>query len=99
MSKALRETKCLSFSTACARQTKPPVQRVTTSSFLAHAWLPQTGHLVGNSYGFAIGRALVEDDIDDLRDDVAGALHDHGVAFADIDAVAERLAVIADALM
>ena len=43
-------------------------------------------------------RPLVEHDIDDLRDHVAGALDDHGVADADIGAAADRLAVVADAL-
>ena len=36
--------------------------------------------------------------VDHLRDDVAGALDDDGVADADIAAVAQRLAVAADAL-
>ena len=45
-----------------------------------------------------IRRPLVEHDIGDLRDHVAGALHHHGVADADIDAVAERATVVADAL-
>ena len=54
MSKALRETKCFRCSTACARQTKPPVQRRTASTLPVFslisrtAWLPQTGHVVGN---------------------------------------------------
>ena len=37
-------------------------------------------------------------DVDHLRDDVAGALDDDGVADADIAALAQRLAVAADAL-
>ena len=43
-------------------------------------------------------RPLVHDDADDLRDHVAGALDDDGVADAKIDAVANRTAVVADAL-
>src|SRR5262249_57064197 len=45
-----------------------------------------------------IGRPPSEIDIDDLRDDVAGALHGHGVADAEILAVTDRRAVGADRL-
>ena len=43
-------------------------------------------------------RPLVHDDADDLRDHVAGALDHDRVADAKIDAVADRIAVVADAL-
>src|SRR5205814_5416625 len=43
-------------------------------------------------------RPLVEDDIDHLWNHVAGALHDDGVADPDVAAVAQLLAVAADAL-
>src|SRR5207248_6686632 len=43
-------------------------------------------------------RPLVEDDIDHLRNYVAGALHDDGVADPDVATVAQLLAVAADAL-
>ena len=55
MSKAWRETKCLSRSRACAGQISPPVQRRTESSLPERgltsrtAWLPQAGQTVGNS--------------------------------------------------
>src|SRR5690349_19593308 len=43
-------------------------------------------------------RPLVDDDIDHLRDDVAGALNHDGVADPDITALAQHLALVADAL-
>src|SRR6185437_5262248 len=43
-------------------------------------------------------RPFVDDDVDHLRDDVAGALDDDGVADADIAALAQALAFAADAL-
>ena len=87
MSKALREQKCLSPSTACAGQTRWPVQRRTTSAlagFLVN--LAQRGRAADRT-GFQgtcrvrrLGRALVAHGLDDLRDDVAGPLHHDGVA-------------------
>ena len=47
---------------------------------------------------FRVRRPFLQHNIGDLRNHVAGALHDHGVADADIDAVADRAAVIADPL-
>src|SRR6516165_9665433 len=41
---------------------------------------------------------LVDHDIDDLRDDVAGALDYDGIADPDIAALAQHLALVADAL-
>src|ERR1700738_4945519 len=43
-------------------------------------------------------RPLVEHDVDHLRNHVAGALHDHGIADPDVAALAQLLAVAADAL-
>src|SRR5450432_4482929 len=48
--------------------------------------------------GFCVAGPLVEHDVDDLRDDVAGALDDDGVADPDVAALAQLLAVAADAL-
>ena len=54
MSKARREQKCLSSSTACAGQTSLPVQRRTTSALPVFSSIscataePQTGQTVGN---------------------------------------------------
>src|ERR1041385_323796 len=43
-------------------------------------------------------RPLVDDDVDDLRDDVTGALDDHSIANADVAPLAQNLALVADAL-
>src|SRR6185437_5204009 len=43
-------------------------------------------------------RALVQHDVHHLRDNVAGALDNDGVADADVTALAQRFAVAADAL-
>ena len=63
MSKALRDTKCLSRSTRWAGQIRPPVQRLITSSLPVMgltsrtAWLPQAGHTVGKLNRFVpLGR-------------------------------------------
>ena len=56
------------------------------------------GHFFGKLIGLGVLRPLVEHHVDHLRDDVAGALDDHGVADADIAALAQLLAVAADAL-
>ncbi len=87
MSKALREQKCLSPSTACAGADElagaaahdvgdSPV----FSSISRSAAEPQTGQVFGKLVGFGAWRALVEHDLDDLRDDVAGPLHHDRVA-------------------
>src|SRR6202000_2126420 len=47
---------------------------------------------------FRILWPLVDDDIDHLRDHVAGALNDHGIADPDVAPVTQRFAVAADAL-
>ena len=104
MSKVSREAKCLSLSTACAGQMSAPVQRRTESSrpVLAltsrTAWLPHAGQIGRKLVGHGVRRPPREIDVDDLRDDVAGPLHGDGVADADVLAVADRLAVRADAL-
>ena len=54
MSNASRETKCFSRSIACAGQISAPVQRRTASSSSRTAWLPHTGQVSGNLYGFAL---------------------------------------------
>ena len=43
-------------------------------------------------------RPLVEDDVDHLRDDVAGALDHDGVADPDVAPLAQNLTLVADAL-
>ena len=80
MSKQSRETKCFSRSTACAGQISPPLHRRTAMPSSRTARLSQTGQWSGNWYGVASARAAVEHDRDDLRDHVAGALHDHRIA-------------------
>ena len=89
MSKALREPKCFSRSTACAGQMSPPVQRRTDVGLagllvdLAHArGEPQTGQTRRETRnGFAPSAAASSSTTSsDLRDDVAGALHDDRVA-------------------
>jgi hypothetical protein len=83
MSMALRETKCRSRSTACAGQIRPPVQRRTASPSSRTAWLPQAG--TDAEIRRASRRpAASRHDVEDLRDDVAGALDDHRVADADV---------------
>ena len=102
MSKVSRPTKWRSRSTACAGQISAPVQRRTEStpppaSCSRTASEPQNGTFGREPVWLRAGRALLEDDVDDLRDHVAGALDDDGVADADVLAVADRLTVIADA--
>src|SRR5690606_15654445 len=46
----------------------------------------------GELVGFGVLRTLLEHDLDDLRNDVTGALDHHGIADADIHAVADGLA-------
>ena len=48
--------------------------------------------------GLGAFRPLVDDDVDHLRDDVAGALDDDGIADADVAALAQDFAARADAL-
>ena len=83
MSKALRETKCLRRSASCAGQTRPPVQRRIASPSGRTALEPHSGQVSGK-VNPCLRRPLVDDYLDDLRDDVAGPLDDHGVADADV---------------
>src|SRR6266567_3143524 len=48
--------------------------------------------------GLGVLGPLVEDDVHDLGDDVAGTLDDNGIADANVAAIAQRLAAAADAL-
>ena len=67
--------------------------------FLAHDVGVQIARAFGREViGLGVFRALVEHHVDHLRDHVAGALDDDGVADADIAALAQGLAVAADAL-
>ena len=51
---------------------------------LAHGVLPQAGQTSGHLVGLGALGPLVEHDAHHLRDDVAGAAHDHRVADADV---------------
>ena len=90
MSKALRETKWRSRSTACAGQMSPPVQRRTTSSLPVRglisrtAWLPQAGQSFGKFVGHRGLRPHLADEAEHLRDHVARPLHGHGIADPDV---------------
>ena len=90
MSKALRDTKCFRRSLACAGQMSPPVQRRTTSTRpgllvdLAHGGAAAGGADLRDLVGLRALGPLVEHDAHHLRDDVAGAAHDHRVADADV---------------
>src|ERR1700756_280625 len=67
--------------------------------FLAHdVGVQRTRALLRELKLFCALRSLVDDDVDDLRDHVAGALDHHGVADPDIAPLAQHLALVADAL-
>src|SRR5215467_7723537 len=67
--------------------------------FLAHdVRMEITRAFLRKVIGLGVLRALVDDDVHDLRNDVARALNDNGIADADVAAVSQRLAVAADAL-
>ena len=53
---------------------------------------------LGKDEGHGVLRALVEHHVNDLRDNVTGALDDHRIADAQIHAIADRLAIIAQTL-
>ena len=57
-----------------------------------------TRTLLRKMIGLGVLRTLVDDDVHDLRNDVAGTLNDYGVADADIAAVPQWLAVATNAL-
>ena len=84
MSKAGRETKWISRSTRCAGQIRPPVQRRTASPSRPHRVAAAGGAVVGEHVWHRVGRAALGHHRHDLRDHVAGALHDHRVADADV---------------
>ena len=104
MSKARRETNCFRCSIFWNGQANSPVQRARAPSSPVAVSSRTTsvcswhGHFFGKWYGFGVLRPLVDHHVDHLRDDVAGALDDDGVADADIAALAHLLAVAADAL-
>src|SRR4249919_720085 len=54
--------------------------------------------LLRKMIGPGILRALVDNDVDNLRNDVAGALDDNGIADANIAAFTQLLAIAADSL-
>ncbi len=53
---------------------------------------------VGKLVRLCVRRPFLQHHIGDLRNHVTGALHDHGIADANIDAIADRAAVVADPL-
>src|SRR5262249_6387645 len=63
-----------------------------------HVSVQRTRALGREMIGLGAGRPLVDDDVDDLRDDVSGTLHDHRVADADVAAIAQRFVLAADTL-
>src|SRR6201985_1541267 len=67
--------------------------------FLAHhVGMQRARAFPGEVKLFGVLWPLVDDDVDHLRDHVAGALDDHGVADADVAPITPRLAVAADPL-
>ncbi len=86
MSMAPRDPKWSSDSLSCAGQAAF-VQRRTTSPSGRDALEPQTGHRSGEDEGNGVGRAAIQQDLDDVRDHVAGPLDDDGVALADVQAL------------
>ncbi len=104
MSKARREAKSFEMLDLLERAGElagaaGPRALLAGRGFLAHHLGVQRARaLCREMIRLGVLRPLVEHDIDHLRDDVAGALDDDGVADADIAALAQRLAVAADAL-
>ena len=90
MSKARRETKCFRCSIRWNGQANSPVQRRTTVSAppavvsRASGVFSGQGQTSGNSNGSASAGRSSSTGPDHLRDHVAGALDDHGVADADV---------------
>src|SRR5690606_14975375 len=56
------------------------------------------GTLVREFIGYRVYRSLLQHHVDNLRDDITGALDDDGVANADVAALADRLAALAQTL-
>src|SRR3954464_6771677 len=76
-----------------------PRALLASRGFLAHhIGVQWTGALLREMKFFGVLRPLVDHDVDDLRDDVASALDDDGVADPDVAALAQLFAVAADAL-
>src|ERR1700741_3605714 len=70
---------------------------LTGRGFLAHHIRLERTWASCREMIFLLPARLVRDDIDDLRNDVAGPLHHYGVADTNIAAFAQLLAVAADA--
>jgi hypothetical protein len=87
MSKQSRATKCFSRSTACAAQINPPREFPDHCPICGSLAVREPGQVARRCVGLRILRAALEHDRDDLRNDVAGALHHNGVADADIFAL------------
>ena len=83
ISNAPRLTKWRSRSVICARQIRPPVQRRTASPGGRSAKLPRRA-MIRKDKGLASGRPALVAHLDHLRDHVAGALDDHGIAEPDV---------------
>ncbi len=79
------------------RADKPSRAAAHRLPFLAHRMAVAGRAAVGKDVRLRVRRTLLGHDVEDLRDDVAGALDQHRVADADVPALADRLAVIADA--
>ena len=67
-------------------------------ALLAHGMAAAGRAFGGKFVRLGAPRPLLQHHVDDLRNDVAGALDRHGVADADVGAAADRIAVVADAL-
>ena len=104
MSKARRETNSFRCSIFWYGQANSPLQRsaralLAGGGLLAHhVGVQRTRAFLREMEFLRILRPLVDHDVDDLRNHVAGALDDDGVADPDIAALAQLLAVAADAL-
>ena len=104
MSKARREANSFKCSIFWNGQANSPVQWARAPSSPVAVVSRTDGGVQrarafrGEVIGLGVLRPLVDDDVDHLRDDVAGALDDDGVADADVAALAQGLAVAADAL-
>ena len=105
MSKAPREQNSFRCSIFWYGQANSPVQRSRApSSPVAVTSRTMSVCRVARAFlremiGLGVLRPLVDHHVDDLRDHVAGALDDDGVADADVAALAQQFAIVADALM
>ncbi len=87
MSIASGDAKWNSHSMVCDGQAPRLGQYQLASPGARTSAVPHDGQVVGNDEGNRIGRALLQHGRHDLGDDLAGAAHDHGVAFAHVLAV------------